>query len=147
MANAQLKGKTFDLQTPLCDLDVIGDMFRIEQVLTNLVDNAIKYTPMGGIIKLFAEDQGDKVLIEIENPGDHIPEAELQNIWFKFYRIEKSRNKNLGGTGLGLSIVKDILDLHDSEYGVMNTAYGVKFFFTVRKTEAAPRSFLLFLDI
>ncbi|WP_459929839.1 ATP-binding protein [Desulfosporosinus burensis] len=71
--------------------------------------------------------------MEIENPGDQIPEAELQNIWSKFYRIEKSRNKDLGGTGLGLSIVKDILDLHGSEYGVMNIADGFKFFFTVKK--------------
>ena len=135
MANAQLKGKIFDLQTPLNDLEVLGDMFRIEQVLTNLVDNAIKYTPVDCIIKIFVEDKGNKVLIEIENPGEHIPEAELLNIWSKFYRIEKSRNKDLGGTGLGLSIVKDILDLHGSEYGVMNTSYGVKFFFTLGKNQ------------
>ncbi|MEL7564076.1 MAG: ATP-binding protein [Dehalobacterium sp.] len=134
MDNAQFKGKTFDRQISIDDLDVIGDMFRIEQVLTNLVDNALKYTPAGGIIKIFAEDQGDKVLIEIENPGEQIPDDELQNIWSKFYRIEKSRNKDLGGIGLGLSIVKEILDLHGSEYGVMNTAYGVKFYFKLRKS-------------
>jgi len=107
MADARIKGKTFDLKTPLNDLEVRvrGDMFRIEQVLTNLIDNAIKYTAANGIIKISAEDKGDKVLIEIENPSEHIPEGELENIWSEFYRIEKSRNKELGGTGLKRSLI------------------------------------------
>ncbi len=131
--NNKLAGKIFNLKTPPGSLEVKGDMFRIEQVLTNLIDNAIKYTQGEGIIKIVAENQGNTVFVQIENPGEPLPETELQNIWNKFYRVEKSRNKGLGGKGLGLSIVKDILDLHASEYGVTNTAHGIAFFFTLEK--------------
>lgn len=127
------KGKNLDLSIPAYDLEVRADMFRIEQVLTNLIDNGIKYSLEGGIIKISAHDQSDAVTIEVENPGEPIPEAELPHIWSKFYRIEKSRNKELGGTGLGLSIVREILDRHGSAYGAENTVSGVKFFFTLAK--------------
>ncbi|SHN74875.1 sensor histidine kinase [Desulfitobacterium chlororespirans] len=131
--NTRTNEKTLALQLPPHDLEVRADMFRIEQVLTNLVNNALKYTPPGGTISISAHDEGDSITIEVENPGEPIPEAELPHIWSKFYRIEKSRNKELGGTGLGLSIVKEILDRHGSAYGAHNTAYGVKFFFTLAK--------------
>ena len=75
----------------------------------------------------------DKALIEIENEGEPIPEKDLENIWLKFYKIDRSRNRNLGGTGLGLSIAKNILLLHESTYGVLNTEKGVKFYFTLKR--------------
>lgn len=112
---------------------VQGESFRIEQVITNLLNNAIRHTPAGGLISISAQDLVDKVLIAVENTGEHIPEAEMQNIWEKFYKIEKSRNREMGGTGIGLAVVKNILNLHDSEFGVSNTDNGVEFYFTLNK--------------
>jgi len=65
-----------------------------------------------------------------------IPEEELSKIWDPFYRIEKSRNKNLGGTGLGLYIVKQILDNHKNQYGIENTEWGVKVYFSLPEVES-----------
>lgn len=113
----------------------LGDSFRVEQVVTNLLDNAVKYTSFGGTVKISITGLEDKSLIEIENTGSKIPEGDKEKIWEKFYRIEKSRNKFSGGSGLGLSIVRDILKLHGSIYGVENTSSGVKFFFTLKKYE------------
>jgi len=114
-----------------------GDKLRIEQVVTNLLNNAIRYTEGGGRIFVSSSVLKDNVLIEIENEGRHIPEQELDTIWQKFYRIEKSRNKELGGTGMGLAIVANILKLHKSEYGVRNTPMGVKFYFTLKIRRSA----------
>ncbi len=112
--------------------EVFGDSFRIEQVLNNLLGNAIKNTPTEGFINVSLKEINNIILIEIENQGQQIPEKELQNIWEKFYKVEKSRNRDLGGTGIGLSIVKNILNLHESSFGVENTELGVKFFFDIK---------------
>jgi two-component system, OmpR family, sensor histidine kinase VanS len=125
--------KEFELCISSNNIIVIGDSLRIEQVITNLFNNAIEHTEENNVIKLKVSDTPDKITLEIENPGKHIPKEELQNIWEKFYRIEKSRSKSHGGSGIGLSIVKDILELHGSIYGVANTEYGVSFYFTLNK--------------
>ncbi|WP_375372960.1 ATP-binding protein [Clostridium sp. CF012] len=69
--------------------------------------------------------------MEIENEGSFIENEDLDRIWDKFYKADKSGNKRLGGTGLGLSIVKNILYLHKSNFGVLNTNTGVCFYFTL----------------
>ncbi|GAA0179360.1 HAMP domain-containing sensor histidine kinase [Clostridium sediminicola] len=112
---------------------VKGDIQRIEQVVNNLVTNAIRYTKEEGSIYINKIIIDDDVFIEVENEGSHIPDEEKDKIWNKFYRIDKSGNKNFGGTGLGLAIVKNILDLHNSIYGVENTDRGVKFYFSMKK--------------
>lgn len=114
---------------PSDNIMVSGDRFRIEQVVINLLNNAIRHTDFRGKITVGLERLGKHALVEIENEGEQIPEKELVNIWQKFYRIEKSRNKELGGTGIGLSIVSNILQLHGSDFGVKNTSTGVKFYF------------------
>lgn len=130
----QLTSKNINIETLVTfnNILVSGDRFRIEQVMNNLLNNAVKYTPEGGTIKINTSLLEDDVLIEVENPGEHIPEDEIQNIWDKFYKVDKSRNRNLGGTGLGLSIVKNILSLHDSKFGVKNMDVGVNFYFTLK---------------
>lgn len=111
---------------------VKGDIQRIEQVVNNFVTNAIRHTNEGGNIFINRIIIDDDVFIEVENEGSVIPEDEKDKIWNKFYRIDKSGNKNFGGTGLGLAIVKNILELHNSVYGVENTEKGVKFYFSLK---------------
>ncbi len=110
---------------------VYADRRRIEQVITNILGNAIRHTGNNGSIKVLTEKGENKLYINIENNGEQIAEEDLQKIWERFYRVEKSRGRKAGGTGLGLSIVKNILELHGSQYGVKNTPDGVSFYFTL----------------
>jgi signal transduction histidine kinase len=127
------KGINFKLDIERESIIVKADSFRIEQVLSNLMQNAFRYTPDHGYIVIKVTEEEDYVLISIENSCPQIPEEELHRIWDHFYRIDKSRNIYMGGTGLGLSIVKNILELHDSRYGVERTQNGVRFYFTLQK--------------
>ncbi|WP_315108228.1 HAMP domain-containing sensor histidine kinase [Clostridium intestinale] len=112
-------------------LYVEGDTFQIEQVLSNFMTNAIKYTPSSEKIVISIEKLESKVLISIENLGVQISKDELDNIWNKFYKIDKSRVRDKNSSGLGLSITKGILDLHNSSYGIQNTSNGVLSYFTL----------------
>lgn len=109
---------------------VRGDARRVEQVITNLFTNAVKYTPKQShiYINITYNDIAKKYTFKIKNENAYISDEDIERIWDPFYRIEKSRNKEFGGTGLGLAIVKQILDLHHSNYGV-NTQKGVEFYF------------------
>lgn len=104
---------------------------RIEQVVVNLLSNAIRYTPDGERIQVSIIETEDTVKVEIENTGNPIPEESLEKIWDRFYRLDASRSRHTGGTGLGLSIVKNILDLHHAKYGVYNTNNSVVFYFNL----------------
>ncbi|WP_163192699.1 sensor histidine kinase [Clostridium thermarum] len=112
---------------------VFGDYIRIEQVLTNFITNAVRHTNEGCYIEIRLFADGDYYIVEVENQGEKIPEHELESIWDKFYKVDKSRNRSVGGIGLGLSIVKNILLLHNSTFGVRNTEKGVCFYFSLRK--------------
>ncbi|MDM5192812.1 HAMP domain-containing sensor histidine kinase [Bacillus hominis] len=116
-------------------LFVKANRSRIEQVVVNLLSNAIRYTPDGERIHVSVVEAEDIVKIEIENTGNPIPEESLEKIWDRFYRLDASRSRHTGGTGLGLSIVKNILDLHRAEYGVYNTTNSVVFYFNLQKVK------------
>ncbi|MGG5462545.1 HAMP domain-containing sensor histidine kinase [Clostridium sp. B9] len=122
--------------SPEIDFYVEGDDFKIEQVITNFVTNAIKYSEPGSdiIIDIHEKDE-DSIYFSIENTGSHIPEEELSKIWNQFYRGDMSRNRGARSTGLGLSIVKNLLQLHNSEFGANNTEDGVKFYFILKKSK------------
>lgn len=115
----------FTFDEVVTQLYVLGDILRIEEVITNLIDNAIKYSPENGEVNISISKAEDKLITSIENEGKNISDEELPLIWEKFYRVDKSRNKNSGGTGLGLSIVKNILELHKSTYSINNSKIGV----------------------
>ncbi len=89
--------------------EVIANPRALDQVLINLVDNAIKYTPSGGRISMHAEVSGDSVMLEIENTGPGIPSDQLERIFERFYRVDAGRSREMGGTGLGLSIVRHLV--------------------------------------
>ncbi|MGG0238965.1 ATP-binding protein [Bacillus rhizoplanae] len=108
---------------------------RIEQVVVNLLSNAIRYTPNGKQVKLSVIEYEETVKVEIENNGTPIPEESLDKIWDRFYRLDTSRSRHTGGTGLGLSIVKNILELHHADYGVYNKENGVAFYFELQKAK------------
>ena len=108
---------------------------RIEQVVVNLLSNAIRYAPTGEQVKLSVIEYEETVKIEIENNGTPIPEESLDKIWDRFYRLDASRSRHTGGTGLGLSIVKNILELHHADYGVYNKENGVVFYFDLQKAK------------
>lgn len=115
------------------DIKVKGDRKKIEQVITNLITNAIKHTEKDCYIKIDVEKLNDCIKFSITNQGGFISEEDMVRIWDKFYKVDKARKRDEGGTGLGLSIVKNILELHKSTYGAENHKDGVKFYFTLEE--------------
>lgn len=113
---------------PTDESPVYADVERIEQVIYNLMVNAIKYAVPGSPITIRITGSAAGAFFSIENQGLPIPEGLQSRLWERFYRLEDSRSRETGGTGLGLSIVKLILDLHGFTYGVDNTAEGVRFY-------------------
>ncbi|HHV77225.1 MAG TPA: cell wall metabolism sensor histidine kinase WalK [Syntrophothermus lipocalidus] len=105
---------------------------RMEQVLTNLVENAIRYSPPGKTVTVKAGSDKGLVQIEVSDEGPGIPEEDLPYIWDRFHRVEKSRSRSLGGTGLGLAIVKQIVEAHGGKVGVHSQpGQGSTFFFSI----------------
>jgi two-component system phosphate regulon sensor histidine kinase PhoR len=90
----------------------LGDRDRLEQVLVNLLDNAIKYTPAGGSVKVSAYMEEGSIRIDLQDTGIGIPPKDMPRIFERFYRVDKARSRELGGTGLGLAIVKHIMQGH-----------------------------------
>ncbi len=112
---------------------VYADTFQMDQVITNIITNAIKYTPPHNLIDVSVNEENDKFKISIKNMGINIPESEINKLFDKFYRVDKSRQRTKDSTGLGLSIVKNILKLHNSEFNLKNIDNGVEFYFYLNK--------------
>jgi two-component system, OmpR family, phosphate regulon sensor histidine kinase PhoR len=113
---------------------VNADRFRIRQVLTNLVVNSIKYSKEYGETRVKVSDAGDSVVIEVRDNGIGISGEHLPRLFERFYRVDKSRSREMGGTGLGLAIVKHIIEAHDQTISVMSTlGAGSVFSFTLKK--------------
>ncbi|GAB7386266.1 HAMP domain-containing sensor histidine kinase [Bacillaceae bacterium] len=121
-AHWRAKGKGLEIELAIEeDLPfVYGDGLRMEQIFSNLLDNAIRYTEQGKIsIKMWRKEQ-NQVMIQIEDTGIGIPEQEIPYIFERFYRVEKSRSREHGGTGLGLAIVKRLVELQGGEIRVFS---------------------------
>ncbi|MDD2959848.1 MAG: HAMP domain-containing sensor histidine kinase [Lachnospiraceae bacterium] len=108
---------------------VWGDEFKVEEVLTNYLSNALNHVEGERKIEIRTSVQGKKVRISVFNTGQPIPEADLEQIWVKFYKVDKARTREYGGSGVGLSIVKAIMDSMHQAYGVKNFDNGVEFWF------------------
>jgi len=98
-----------------------GDRARIEQVLMNIISNALKYTPDGGTIDICSGSLGSNVWVKVEDNGIGIPQEDLERVFDRFYRVEKARSREAGGTGLGLSIAKEIITKHDGDILIEST--------------------------
>lgn len=131
--SAEIEKKELSVHKHICPAEVIGNQNRIEQVIVNFITNAIRYTPEKEDIIISTIDGKDHIKVCIENKGAHIEEEQLDKIWDRFYRVDAARKRSQGGTGLGLAISKNILELHNAEYGVKNTEDGVLFYFYLPK--------------
>ncbi|MBY0754930.1 HAMP domain-containing histidine kinase [Clostridium sardiniense] len=122
---------------PKTDYSYINaDIFKMEQVLTNVITNAIKYTPENNnIIVSIDTVNEDYFRISVLNTGTSIPDGENINLFNKFYRLDKSGSRRNNSTGLGLAIVKNILDLHHFTYDLRNVPKGVLFEFFLKKAQ------------
>lgn len=113
---------------------VYADMSKIQQVLYNLIDNAIKFSHANSTITIETTEKNEKVLISVKDTGIGIPKESINQIWDRFYKIDASRGKDKKGTGLGLSIVKEIIQVHNENINVVSTEnVGTEFIFTLTK--------------
>ncbi|MGE6616967.1 ATP-binding protein [Bacillus mycoides] len=131
--SSEIEKKELSVHKHICPAEVVGNQNRIEQVIVNFITNAIRYTPHKEDIIISTIDGKDHIKVCIENKGAHIEEEQLDKIWDRFYRVDAARKRSQGGTGLGLAISKNILELHNAEYGVKNTEDGVLFYFYLPK--------------
>ncbi|PHD64820.1 two-component sensor histidine kinase [Bacillus toyonensis] len=131
--SVEIEKKELRVHKNIRSFEVIANQNRIEQVIVNFITNAIRYTPNKEDIIISTIDEKDRIKVCIENKGTHIEEEQLDKIWDRFYRVDAARHRSQGGTGLGLAISKNILELHDAEYGVKNTEDGVLFYFYLLK--------------
>ena len=99
---------------------ISGDVFRIRQVLHNILSNAIKYTIEEGKITVSMRKQNEKIEVCVQDTGMGIPQEDISRIFERFYRVDKARSRKLGGTGLGLSIAKELMLLHGGDISIQS---------------------------
>ena len=117
-------------------LYVHADMDKIQQVLYNLVDNAIKFSSNNSEIEIETTEKGGKVFVSVKDNGIGIPKEDQNQIWERFYKSDLSRGKDKKGTGLGLSIVREIIRAHGENISLVSTqGVGSKFTFTLRRSD------------
>lgn len=115
---------------------VSADMGKIEQVLYNLLDNAIKFSKNDSEIQIQTEEKGEKVFISVKDHGIGIPKERQKKVWERFYKTDASRGKDKKGTGLGLSITKEIISAHNENINLISTeGVGSEFIFSLPKAE------------
>ncbi|WP_216828905.1 two-component system histidine kinase PnpS [Alkalihalobacterium elongatum] len=126
------------------DTVIDGDPIRIKQIVINLVNNSITYTPAGGEIFVEAKEQGDEVILIVKDTGIGISESELPRIFERFYRVDRARSRNSGGTGLGLAIVKHLVEAHHGKIDVESTVgKGTLFSITLKKEVKEESSYFI----
>lgn len=113
------------------DVYVWADEFKVEEVVTNYLSNAIHHAEGEKRIVISYQREASMVRVSVFNTGKQIPEEDIDNIWIKFYKVDKARTREYGGSGIGLSIVKAIMDSFHQECGVLNRPDGVEFYFTL----------------
>ena len=122
----------FDLILSGEQLFVTADFSKIQQVLYNLIDNAIKFSHQDSVITIETTEKNEKVFVSVKDTGIGIPKDSLKKIWERFYKTDLSRGKDKRGTGLGLSIVKEIIQAHGENINCISTeGVGTEFIFTL----------------
>ena len=131
------RGITFDLTFNDSIQMVYADLGKIQQVLYNLIDNAIKFSYENSVIYLQASEKHEKIFVSVKDTGAGIPKDSIKKIWERFYKSDPSRGKDKKGTGLGLAIVKEIIQAHDENIDVVSTeGVGTEFIFSLPKANS-----------
>ncbi|QUH25180.1 sensor histidine kinase [Serpentinicella alkaliphila] len=126
------------------NIKINGDEDKIEQVISNIITNAIKYTNEEGQITIELLKEGDYAVISVEDNGIGIPAKDLSRVFERFYRVDKARSRELGGTGLGLSIAKQIIDSHEGTIKIVSgEGSGTKVTITLPVIEEMAESFVV----
>ena len=133
------KEKNINLFKDVPPIQVFADADMMEQVLLNLISNAINHTPQGGKISICHQLMDAKIRLFIFNEGDSIPDDDLEKIWLSFYKVDKARTRAYGGTGIGLTVVKAVMEAHNNSYGANNKDNGVEFWFDIDLCEPGGR--------
>lgn len=139
MESMNMLAKQFEVTMTLTeceDVYVWADDFKIEQVLNNYLSNAIHYASNEKIVKVSILKIDDVARVTVFNSGDNIPNEDIDNLWTKFYKVDKARTRSYGGSGIGLSIVKAIMEQMGKGYGVNNLDDGVEFYFEVDASDS-----------
>ena len=135
-ASAPAARSVWSCCSPDMNFYVRADMEQIQQVLYNLLDNAIKFSNDNSSVQIETTVKSGKVFVSVKDYGTGIPKESLGKIWDRFYKIDASRGKDRKGTGLGLSIVKEIINAHNQNIDVISTeGVGTEFIFTLEKTK------------
>ena len=132
LARPAAAARELELTAETQPLMVAADADRLTQVVTNLLNNAIDFTPRGGQITVCAERRNDDVLVSVLNTGDGIPATDLPHIFERFYRVEKSRDRRRGGAGLGLAIVRQLVESAGGRVGAESSDGRTRIWFTVK---------------
>lgn len=132
LALAKAIGMTYELD-PAVD-ELYGSRVLIEDTITNLLANAVKYTPSGGRVHLEVQTQADWILVKIQDTGIGIPPEEIDRIFEEFYRASNARKVERDGTGLGLSMAREVIERHGGKISVMSDSAGSTFTVTLPKT-------------
>ncbi len=112
-ARAREKSITLTAGDEGAELSVMANRNNMEEVLSNLISNAIRYTPEEGNIDVWVDENAEYVMLHVKDTGFGIPEESLDQIWDKFFRVKNEKTRFINGTGLGLAIVKRIVDAHN----------------------------------
>lgn len=115
------------------DIYMFADEFKIEEVITNYISNAIYHVKDFGEIKINVFYDSNSIIFSVFNTGNSIPEKDISNVWEKFFKVDKAHSRAYGGSGIGLSIVKAIVEAHNGSVAVKNISDGVEFSFKIPK--------------
>ncbi|MBV9034015.1 MAG: HAMP domain-containing protein [Acidobacteriaceae bacterium] len=121
---AEAKSITLTQDVPECPISVLGDFSALRRVLLILLDNAIKYTPEGGVVTVGLHEQSETAVLTVEDTGIGIPEEAQNHVFQRFFRVDPSRNKESGGHGLGLAIAQTIVDQHQASLKLQSKSSG-----------------------
>ncbi|MGG3448853.1 cell wall metabolism sensor histidine kinase WalK [Domibacillus aminovorans] len=123
---------TFRRKLPRYPIYVTIDQDKLTQVIDNIISNALKYSPEGGLVSFKVEEHGDTIQISVSDQGMGIPKKSLERIFERFYRVDRARSRKMGGTGLGLAIAKELIGAHDGHIWAKSVeGKGTTIFFTL----------------